>query len=102
MKLDPLAKDILAAGYVRQVTTGDRLDWREWARSTGHSEDDARRACVELNDRYLIECCCGCLKLRPTGIRLVEEEGIGSEGQADPSPGAPLSNDPPNGLPLPR
>jgi hypothetical protein len=86
MRLDPLAKSLLAEAYVRQVTTGDRLEWREWARSVGCSEDDARRACVEMNDRYLIESCCGSLRLRPAGIRLVETEGLGAENVSQSAP----------------
>jgi hypothetical protein len=79
MRLDPLARNLLAEAYVRQVTTGERLSWRDWARSVGYSDEDARRACMELNDRYLIECNNGCLRLRPAGVHLVETEGVGAE-----------------------
>jgi len=75
MRLDPLARELLAAAYANQAATGEPLDWRAWARQAGYSEDDARRAFTELNDRYLIESCRGCLRLRPAGVRLVETEG---------------------------
>jgi hypothetical protein len=86
MQLDPLAQELLHAAYARQFTTGEPTDWRKWAAAAGHDEADARRAFMELNDRYLIASTCGCLRLRPAGIQWVEEE----ERRAPPA--LPLSH----------
>ena len=85
MQLDPLARELLHAAYTRQFTTGEPTDWRQWAVAAGHDEADARRAFTDLNDRYLIASTCGCLRLRPAGIRWVEEEGDGSHTAPAPS-----------------
>ena len=80
MRLDPIARELLHAACAQQFTTGEPTDWRKWAAVTGRDEDAVRRAFMDLNDRYLIVSTCGCLRLRPAGIRWVEEEDRAGDG----------------------